>query len=517
VRHVAPYRWADAWAGRLGDAERAAMEQHAGACARCGRERDRVKRASDSFPAIRAQSSPELPWDSVRAGVHWAVSKARRTPPPPRSRLAQLAQLAPRLALGALGAGAAVLAFATGPVQIDPPAEPIASAPAASAPAATATASAAAAAAASAAASAVPGAPGPDRSAPPLVGLVNRATGDVREVMIDGLRRADLFARTLGPGAVLATSDGRVDVQFAEGGALALGPRSRLQLRRFDADAIELAVDGTVDIEVSARAPRQRFVVLAGDRVIEVRGTRFRVRHDAGAVAVACSHGLVAVRDRAGQIEVPAARRLELTAAAPVADAAVSPLSAEELDELAATAPLRLAAWSADALLRGSAPLSIEGGGRREVRVDGVELGVAPLYVRALPGRHTVELADAAGRFRRAGWVDVAAPAPGAAAARFELPAELLPARDVAERRRQLRAGLDPARLRACTRRMAKQGMLATYVQIELRVDASGAVNFLNVIDTDLGSVTAGCVCNAIADVHFAPGPAVTWRERIDL
>jgi hypothetical protein len=512
---VAPHRWADAWAGRLGAAERAAMAQHADACARCARARDRVKRASDSFPSLRAQPSPELPWDSVRAGVHWAVSKARRTPPSPRSRLAWLA---PRLALGALGAGAAAVALATGPVQLEPPAAPVASAPLAGSSAATSGSAAAAAAfAASASASAVPGAPGPDRSAPPLVGLVNRATGDVRDVMIDGLRRGDLFARTHGPGAVLATSDGRVDVQFAEGGALALGPRSRLQLRRFDADSIELAVDGTVDIEVSPRAPHQRFVVLAGDRAIEVRGTRFRVRHDAGAVAVACSHGLVAVRDRAGQVEIPAARRLELPAAAPVAGAAVSPLSAEELDELAATAPLRLAAWSSDALLRGSAPLSIEGGGRREVRVDGVELGVAPLSVRALPGRHTVEIADAAGRFRRAGWVDVAAAAAGAAAARFELPAELPPARDVAERRRQLRAGLDPARLRECTRRMAKQGVLGTYVQIELRVDASGAVNFLNVIDTDLGSVTAGCVRNAIADVRFAPGPAATWRERIDL
>lgn len=512
MRHVPPHRWADAWAGRIDAAERAALDRHADGCPRCGRERARVRRASDSLPALRAQAAPELPWDSVRARVYWTVSQERRAPQAPPSRLARLA---PRLALGALGAGAAALALVTGPVELEPADGPLAAAPAVAAPAAAVAAApdhgvgeptAAAWAAA-----------GPDRSAAPVAGVVTRAAGDAQGVMIDGLRRADLFARTLGPGAVLATGDGRVDVQFAEGSALALAPQSRLELRRFDAAAIELAVDGTVDIEVSPRAPHQRFLVRAGARTIEVRGTRFRVRHDAGAVAVACSHGLVAVRDGAGQVEVGAARRLELPPAAPVLGAAAAPLSAEELDALAVAAPLRLPVWSPAAPLGGSAPLSIEGGGRREVRVDGVELGAAPLTVRVLPGRHTVETADAAGRFRRAGWVDVAPPAAGAAAARFELPAELPPVRDVSERRRQLRAGLDRARLRQCTRSIAKQGVTGTYVQIELRVDAAGAVNFLNVVDTDLGAATAGCVRNAIAEVRFPPGPAATWRERLDL
>jgi hypothetical protein len=139
------------------------------------------------------------------------------------------------------------------------------------------------------------------------------------------------------------------------------------------------------------------------------------------------------------------------------------------------------------------------------------------MRVRVMPGRHTVEAADAAGRFRRAGWVDVAAPAAGAPPVRLEVPAEPPPTRDISERRRQLKAGLDHARLRQCMRQIAKQGLTGTYVQIELAVDAGGAVNFLNIVDTDLGSATATCVRNVLADVRFAAGAAATWRERIDL
>src|SRR5262249_59351666 len=123
----------------------------------------------------------------------------------------------------------------------------------------------------------------PGRPRPPapaaLAGLVNRASGDV---MVDGVRPADLFARTLAQGSKIATADGRVDIQFGDKSAFALGPRSTIELRRFDVEIIELAVDGTVDIVVAPRAAGQRFLVDAGDQVVEVRGTQFRVTHDAG-------------------------------------------------------------------------------------------------------------------------------------------------------------------------------------------------------------------------------------------
>ena len=76
--HIQPTRWADAFAGKVSAAERSVMEQHAASCKACKRTRDRVRRASDSFGAIQTQAAPELPWDSVRARVHWAVSKEKR-------------------------------------------------------------------------------------------------------------------------------------------------------------------------------------------------------------------------------------------------------------------------------------------------------------------------------------------------------------------------------------------------------------------------------------------------------
>ena len=167
----------------------------------------------------------------------------------------------------------------------------------------------------------------------------------------------------------------------------------------------------------------------------------------------------------------------------------------------------------AEALARTAAPLEIASVGARDVRLDGVELGAAPLTVRVLPGRHTVEAVDGAGRYRRVGWVDVTE----AQGARLAVPVEAPPTRDASERRRQLRAGLDRPRLAGCTRSIAKAGLSGTYVQVELSVDAQGAIGVLNVVDTDLPSATAACVRAAVAEVRFGAGPPATWRERIDL
>jgi len=493
-RHVAPHRWADAFAGRLAEAERAQMDLHAASCKACADARARVGRASDSYGSIRTQAAPELPWDSVRARVHWSVSKEKRAQSqPPRRRIPHLAWAA--LAATAAGALALVtngdlprateapIAELPHPVTAPPEPAPVVAQPAA------------------------------------LAGLVVRSAGATSdgEVMIDGVRPADLFARRLGAGTVLATGDGRVDVQFGDASAFALGPHSTLELRRFDAQLIELVVDGTIDLEVAPRLPGQRFVVIAGEHTVEVRGTRFRVRREAVATTIECRHGLVAVRDRSSQIEVGTARRVQLSAGTAITADLVVPMSVAELASLTETDPVRVPMWSVDALVSGSAPLEISTVGRRDVRVDGIELGLAPLRVRVMPGRHTVEAADPAGRFRRAGWVDVAAPTEGATPARLVVPAEPPRTAGIAERRRQLRAGIDQSRLARCTRSIAKAGMTDTYVQVELAVDASGAVSFLNVIDTDLPSATASCVRDVLADVRFGAGAAATWREKLDL
>jgi hypothetical protein len=485
--HVAPHRWADLWAGRVGDVERAAMESHAKECRACARVRHRVTRASDSFAAIRTLSSPEVSWDAVRAKVHWSVSTERRAAlrqsRPAYSWLA--GALATGIALGLLTGPAPVPVSASQPIAIVAPTD-----------------------------RSPPAAPPPEA----LVGLVSRASGDV---MVDGVRPDDLFARRLIRGDQIATGDGRVDVQFGDKSALALAPNSTIELRRFDAQTIEIAVDGTLDFTVGPRAAGQRFLVDAGDQIVEVRGTQFRVVHDAHAghdgapaTSVACRRGLVSVSDASGKVEVGDAHRLHVVHGRPLSSEHVVTLSSEELETLVRAAPHVLPLWDPVALAQSSAPLEIATVGRRDVRVDGLELGLAPLRVRVMPGRHTVEAADSAGRFRRAGWVDVAASPHGA---RLEVPAEPPPTGAINERRRQLDARIDRARLARCMRSIAKAGLTGTYVQIEIATDAQGAVGYLNVIDSDLPSATASCVREVLADVRFGPGAAATWRERLDL
>lgn len=496
-RHIKPHRWADALAGKVSDPERAAMKRHADTCNACARARDRVSRASDTFPTIRTEESPDLPWDSVRARVHWSVSKHRREQrgTSARSRVPALAWSAIAvIAAGGLAAIHGRAPLARPEVEADPLAQAVPHPTMTPAPVA--------------------------KSAPaPIAGLVNRVS--VGDVMIDGARPKELFAQRIVAGTVIATGEGRLDVQFGDASAFALGPHSTLDVRRFDAEAIELVVDGTIDVEVAPRAPGQRFLVFAGEHAVEVRGTQFRVSHEANATTVACRHGLVAVQDRAKRTAlVGNARSVRVATGASVEETRVVPLSVDELSSLAAATPMMLPVWNAETLLATSAPLEVTAAGTREVRVDGIEVGVAPLRVRVMPGRHTVEATDSAGRYRRAGWIDVAAPSSSARPARVEVAAEPAPGAAgaaIAERRRQLRGGIDRASLSRCTRSIAKAGLTDTYVQIEISVDATGAVGFLNVIDTDLPSATAGCVREVLVDVRFKPGPAATWREKLAL
>jgi FecR protein len=488
MSHVPPHRWADALAGRLEDHEVRAIERHVEQCTQCTRARDRVQRASDSFTAIKNAPAPELPWDSVRARIHWSVSTERRERIKAEDTTRRRRWIAPT-AFGLVAAGVLAYAVVAPPLPTTRPATVVVPT-----------------------ASPVRDVPAPVVvAAAPLVGLVNRATGDV---MINGIVHRDLFARDVVAGNVIVTNDSRVDVQFGEASAFAVGPSSTLTIEKFDAGAIELRVEGTVDIVVAPRATHQTFVVHAGKRRIEVRGTQFRVHHDDTTTTVACRHGLVAVRDEQGKVEVEvgAERRIVLATVHAVAPERMQSLSVDEVADLARTTPYSLPAW--DLLAQNSAPLEIATVGLRDVRVDGVEHGHAPMRLRVLPGRHTVEAADHAGRFRRAGWIDVTSAKP----ARLEVPAEPLPTRNVNARRRQLQNGIDKARLAGCTRNIAKSGLRTdTFVQIEIAVDARGAINFLNIIDTDLPSLTASCVREALADVHFGPGGAANWQERIDL
>ena len=472
MRHVKPYRWAAAWRGKLDPTEVAAKDRLAEKCPRCASARDRITRTSSlTFTAIKNAAPPEVAWDSVRAKVHWAVSSERRSGKPRAVRPYGL------YAAGALAVAGMTLALATGTVTTP---EVPAHAPAV------------------AHARPTPAAPAPT----PLAGMVSRLSG---EVMVDGVRSKDLFDRALGPGTVIATGEGQIDVQFGDHSAFALGPRSKLELRRFDASEVRLVVDGTVDVEVAPRAKGQRFLVEAGAQTIEVRGTQFRVVHDSAGTRVACRHGLVAVRDHAGEALVGAAKKVDVTSA--VDPTQVAELSADELAQLVQATPVTMPLWIDD-LAHRSSVLEVASTAHRDVRIDGVELGEMPLRVRVMPGRHTVETADAAGRVRRAGWVDAQAAEP-------QPPP---PAACTASRRRELAAGsaANRARLSRRTRAAAKSGIEDLSVQIEISVDAAGAVRFLNV-DSDLTSLTQTCIHDALSQVQFGAGTAATWRERIDL
>jgi hypothetical protein len=190
----------------------------------------------------------------------------------------------------------------------------------------------------------------------------------------------------------------------------------------------------------------------------------------------------------------------------------VSALSTDELAQLAAATPVTLPVWTG--AQTSAAPLEIASVNRRDVRVDGVELGAAPLRVRVMPGRHTVEVADRGGRYRRAGWADVTASKPARLDVMPEAP--VAPTGGVAQRKKQLDSGIDRAKLRACTRRLAKEGITGAYVDVEIGVDAAGAVNFMN-LDSDLAGTTNDCVKAVLQGVQFGAGAAASWRERIEL
>lgn len=474
MSHVAPHKWADAWRGKLGEAEVAAIDRHAEKCERCRRVRDRITRTSSlTFPAIKNTSAPEVPWDSVRARVHWAVSTERR------ARIAKPTRPIRFVLAGAFAAGGIALAFATGGIGALQPGEHAAPIARAQTPT--------------------------PLAATPLVGLVSRVAG---EVMVDGVRQPDLFDHALGPGDVIATGNGRIDVQFGDHSAFSLGPRSKLELRRFDGTEVRLVVDGTVDVEVAARAPGQRFLVEAGSHEVEVRGTQFRVVHEGADTRVSCRHGLVAVHDSEGESLVPAEQKLEA--------GKVTKLSTDELAQLVAATPVTTPLWIDD-LAHRSSVLEIASTTHGDVRVDGVELGQAPLRVRVMPGRHTVETANASGRYHRAGWVDALAAQP----ARLEIVPEVAaptPVASNAARRKELATGIaaNRAKLARCTRAAAKNGISGLSVQIEISVDASGSVRFLNV-DSDFTATTQACIHDALAEVQFGHGDAATWREKIDL
>jgi len=476
VSHVAPHRWGDAFAGRLEPALVEAMNAHAETCPRCARARERVQRASESYPVLRAQPAPELPWESIRTRIGWSVAADKRAQPPGR----RLPWLLGAASLAAAGAIAYVATRDAAPAT--PAAPPVVTAPAS-----------------------------PSLVPPPATPPTALAAVVVRET---GRAAAHPFDKLVRAGDVVTTGDARLDLQFDDASAMSLGPSSIVSIRRLDSEQVALLLQqGTLDVAVTKRSANQRFLVeLPAGRTVEVRGTQFRVTESGTLSRVECAHGKVAVRDPSGEVEVGGARKVELGARAEIASVRPAELTATELKALVEATPMTMPVWpGADALAETSSTLDLEADAAREVRVDGIELGAAPLRVRVMPGRHTVETADRAGRFRRAGWIDAAAGKPARLDIRADEPT--VNALGVAKRKQQLTAGIARSRLASCTRAIAKSGLTDTYVKFEISIDELGNVQFLNVVDTDLPSATASCGREVLADLAFPPSPAPTFRE----
>ncbi len=500
-RHVSPHRLAELAAGRLDGRVAARVRVHLDGCDDCRGAWDKLRSLRATFADIGGAPPPELRWDRVRAQVYWSIGSGSFpavTDPgdAPARRWPWLA--VPVLAVAAIAmavwapwqsssrpAPSQTAVPSPSPVPAPMPLIPVELAPA------------------------------------PLTAVVTLVEGDASLVRAPGSAEIadadDIGASAVAAGARLATGDGRLALQLGAGSVVTLAGRSSMALGRLDEGGIELVIDGQVDIEISKRAVGQRFTVVAGGRTIEVRGTAFRVAHRDGEVAVACEHGRVAVSSGDTTVELGAGQGLSLGDAEPLLGRAPRPLGDAELAALVASRAAALPGWTDPAtVLRTTSPLSVVAPRARAVRVDGIVVGAGAVWMRVAPGRHLVDAEQAPGRFSPARWVEVGdddvrplvladatAPVESAAAGRRA-------------RRAELGRALDQGRLRACVRAVEKQGLADdTFVELEIGVDANGAIGFLNIIDTDLPSRVASCVRDAVAASRLGSGSAASWRHRI--
>lgn len=496
MSHVAPHHLADLAAGRLSARRSARVHTHLDACPRCLAAWERIRSARAAFVDMAGGSAPELRWDRIRAQVYWSLGQAR-DPVIERGR--------PRLGLMLVGLGAAAAVAAWAPWRSA--SAPVAASWAASWPQP---------------ATVRPPAPAPSAASTPtaLAAVVTFLEGDVHRGRAGAAplsTPAEVGAALVVAGDHLATDDGRVALQLGAASTATLGRRSQLTVTRLDDAMIALAVEGRIDIEVSHRAADQRFLVVAGEHTVEVRGTAFRVDHVGGALTVACEHGRVAVSAGATTVEVAAGQGLVLGDHEALLANRVRALADAELAALTAARVPALPLWTdAATVLATTAPLALEAPRGRAVRVDGEVVGAGPVWMRVPAGRHLVEAERADGELGPGRWIVVdGRPTPPVSLGDVP-PPQTSPAAARRARESELGRRIDRGRLQGCVRALAKQGMAAgTHVDLEIGVDARGAIEFLNLAGTDLPDRVAGCVRDVIADARLGAGPRATWRHRV--
>jgi len=503
VSCVAPHRLAEFARGGLTGRGHARIAAHVDDCGRCRDAVARLRDAQRAFAAIAEREAPELRWDRIRAQTYWTTGSLTALPVarPSRARAVAAWAVGPLVLAGAAAAWFAVAGSAgeatltdrsvrTAMAPLDAAADPT---------------------------------PEPVTEAAPLVGVVTLVEGRGEIVTAGGatlVGGSAVGAHRVGAGDRLI-GDGRLAVQFGPNSTFTVGPRSAVVVARLDDRAIELVVEpaARVDVEVAARAPGQRFVVHAGARAVEVRGTAFRVERGADGVAVACEHGRVAVSSADATVELGAGQKLAVGDREPLLGRAVEPMELTELSELAAARPAGLPLWTdPETIFRTTAALPLLAPTGHAVAIDGVPTGTGSLWRRLPPGRHLIETTDPRGQALPGRWVEIGgepSETPVVLAAEPELTATGTAAARRA-RLRELSRAIDAVALRGCVRSLSKQGLAeGTHVELEVGVSTAGAIRYLNVIDTDLPDRVTACVRDVVGRARLTAGAQVAWRHTI--
>jgi hypothetical protein len=471
MTHVAPHRLADAASGRLAPPEAAELATHLEGCERCRIAMERVRAARRALAEIGAEEPHGLRWDHIAARIHWSVSSERRRRDRARMNHGHW-RWAWALGCAAAVAGLAVAAF--GPAG--------GGAPQAPAPVAE-----------------VAGAPADAAGPPPIEGVVTLVQGEV-------VGRMDAVLRA---GSTLATGrDGRVAVQFGVDSGFALGPNSSVRVVALDVQRIQLEIEGRIDVRVSERAPGQHFGVIAGSHEVVVRGTVFRVEHDAGELAVACTRGRVEVVGADTAIAVRAGEHLQLFDGIGRPEA----IHEQELSALYQSIAIPLMpVWSgAREALDVASLVALDAAPGELVTIDGVVVGPGSALFRLTPGRHRV--ARGAEPVR---WLDLREGEDMLRLPHVERPD---PREERSERAPQLARALREREhaIRACGASLAKRGVAGGgFTVLELALDSAGRQRYLNVIDTNLPAAVSACVRDVVADIVFPPGRAERVRKRV--
>ena len=261
-------------ASRLPLAEARAFEAHLPACADCRTETARVRALRSLLSGYQPHEPTELDWQRLDRKVLTAMDAALA----PRAQEGFFARLFPAFSLAAAAAAVLVLTFAVRTAALPPIAAPLSQGAA----------------------------------------LAVAAESDCQVSGESGEVRA-LSAPVLAEGERLLVGPGSLTVQTGPATGVRLSEGSQVELAELTAHSTLLRlVGGELFAEVKPLAHGDRFQVRAGDLLVSVRGTAFRVIRGPHSARVEVLHGLVSVeREGADAVLVPGPGSIEIEDGAP--------------------------------------------------------------------------------------------------------------------------------------------------------------------------------------------------------